>query len=434
MTTTAAPPATVVARVVAGKEWSPGDAVSVGTFCSFVQAQEGYRGQLTYAAAAPPREARTVPLASASLSPPLEAALRARGVSALFCHQAAALQAQRAGQHVIVATGTSSGKSLSYMVPAIEAVIAKPTARVLLLFPTKALAQDQLGKLSALAEAACPMLLAATLDGDTPKADRLQLRQRCHVFLSNPDLLAATILPRHDEWSEVLSNLALVAVDEAHAYHGVFGSHVALVLRRLRRLCALYGASPTFVGCSATIASPRAHFALLTGLPAEAIAAVADDGAPRGERVCAVWNPPERPPSETDADPFCFREDVEEERRQPGGARRRVSTLAEAARLLALLVRHGLKTLAFVKARSVAELLVERTRALLPPEQAERLQCYRAGYSKEARRAIEAAPLSLLPSLLLPLPPLSTTPGAPRDRGRALRWQAAGRGVLEGMR
>ena len=314
------------------------------------------------------------------------------------------------------------------MVPAIEAVIAKPTARVLLLFPTKALAQDQLGKLSALAEAACPMLLAATLDGDTPKADRLQLRQRCHVFLSNPDLLAygcslhhirlqppshtaaasltygcrchvflsnpdllaATILPRHDEWSEVLSNLSLVAVDEAHAYHGVFGSHVSLVLRRLRRLCALYGASPTFVGCSATIASPRAHFALLTGLPAEAIAAVADDGAPRGERVCAVWNPPERPPSEADADPFCFREDVEEEGRQPGGARRRVSTLAEAARLLALLVRHGLKTLAFVKARSVAELLVERTRALLPTEQAERLQCYRAGYSKEARRAIEA--------------------------------------------
>ena len=206
-------------------------------------------------------------------------------------------------------------------------MIAKPTARVLLLFPTKALAQDQLGKLSALAEAACPMLLAATLDGDTPKADRLQLRQRCHVFLSNPDLLAATILPRHDEWSEVLSNLALVAVDEAHAYHGVFGSHVALVLRRLRRLCALYGASPTFVGCSATIASPRAHFALLTGLPAEAIAAVADDGAPRGERVCAVWNPPERPPSEADADSFCFREDLEEEGRQPGGARRRVSTL-----------------------------------------------------------------------------------------------------------
>ena len=264
-------------------------------------------------------------------------------------------------------------------------MIAKPTARVLLLFPTKALAQDQLGKLSALAEAACPMLLAATLDGDTPKADRLQLRQRCHVFLSNPDLLAATILPRHDEWSEVLSNLALVAVDEAHAYHGVFGSHVALVLRRLRRLCALYGASPTFVGCSATIASPRAHFALLTGLPPAAIAAVTDDGAPRGERVVAVWNPPVRPPSDADAAPFDFGE----ARPPPGGARRRASTLEEAAQLLALLARHGLKTIAFVKARSVAELLVERTRALLPPAQAALLQCYRAGYTKEARRAIE---------------------------------------------
>ena len=160
---TAAAAPTTVARVVAGKEWSPGDALSVGNFCSFVQAQEGYRGQLSYAAATPPREARTVPLASAALSPPLEAALRARGVPALFCHQAAALQAQRAGKHVIVATGsssgnrtlaptrsravslspalaptlslagTSSGKSLAYMVPAIEAVLARPTARVLLL-------------------------------------------------------------------------------------------------------------------------------------------------------------------------------------------------------------------------------------------------------------------------------------------------------------
>ena len=194
----------------------------------------------------------------------------------------------RGGRHVCVCTATASGKSLAYVLPLVAAVRAAPRARALLLFPTKALAHDQLASLSAFADAACPHLLAAAFDGDTPMVDRPQLRRKCHAFLTNPDILHSTVLRKHSEWADVLANLKVIAVDECHAYRGVFGSHVALVLRRLRRLCARYGSHPTIVCCSATIANPREHASALTGVASADLAVVDADGGARGPRSLAL--------------------------------------------------------------------------------------------------------------------------------------------------
>lgn len=202
-------------------------------------------------------------------------------------------------------------------------------------------------------------LQGTTFDGDTAAIDRPQLRARAHVFATNPDMLHSSILPQHNEWSTVLRNLRLVVVDEAHSYHGIFGSHVALVLRRLRRICARYGASPRFVLCSATIANPLEHASTLTGIPAESIACVVDDGGPAAPRTIAIWQPAELPQGSV----------VEwHERMAPGAAKRRVSSLAEASRILTALIRHGIRTIAFVLTRAVAENLLASTRDLLPDE------------------------------------------------------------------
>ena len=166
----------------------------------------------------------------------VEEALRHKSIESLYMHQAEALSAS---EHLMIATPTSSGKSLVYTIPVVQSVLEDAHARSLLLFPTKALAQDQLGSLSAFADRACPHLYAAALDGDTSGPDRKQIASRCHVILSNPDLLHVTILPNHAEWSELLANLKMVVIDEAHAYHGVFGSHVSLVLRRLQRVASM---------------------------------------------------------------------------------------------------------------------------------------------------------------------------------------------------
>ncbi|KAL3928792.1 MAG: hypothetical protein SGPRY_002238 [Prymnesium sp.] len=375
--------------------WKEGEKVNTRNVCSFLMRQDGYASQLVHTRSEPPREGRFVPLQTVHMPPALSAAYRARGISRLFSHQAEALSAMQGGQHVILSTPTSSGKSLVYSVAAVSAVTADPYARAMFLFPTKALAQDQLKNFSALAEDACPSLLAATLDGDTSQPDRRQLCRRCHVFLTNPDLLHATLLPNHGEWAEVLANLKLLVVDEAHAYHGVFGSHVSLVLRRLRRLCTHYRASPRIVCCSATIGQPREHMAALTGLPLEAIASIERDGSPSGWRSFALWNPP----------PLRSIEVMEwHEKLPPGTARRRLSSLGEAARLLSLFVSHQIRTIAFVHARSVAELLLQRTHELLPSgnyigrnlsrslhEVRSRVTSYRAGYLKEKRREVEAA-------------------------------------------
>ncbi len=296
--------------------------------------------------------------------------LAAAGAARLYTHQAEAINLALTGHDVVVATSTASGKTLCFNVPVLEALARDPLARALYLYPTKALAQDQLGKLRSLIAGAGGGLLnaqAATYDGDTPTASRPRLRKSARVLLSNPDMLHTGILPNHPLWAHFFRNLKYVVLDEAHTYRGVFGSQVACVLRRLRRVCAQYGCRPQFIATSATIANPAEHFELLTGLAATV---VTDDGSPHGPRTFACWNPP-------------FVDRTRQARR---------SANSEASDLLSALVAAGVRTIAFTRARVVAELLLRYTRDQLrktAPETVSRIAAYRAGYMPEERRRIE---------------------------------------------
>ncbi|MGH2799800.1 MAG: DEAD/DEAH box helicase, partial [Thermoleophilaceae bacterium] len=217
--------------------------------------------------------------------PSLREALVAAGIESLWSHQADALESARRG-HTIVTTGTASGKSLAFNLPVLDTLASDLAARAFYLYPTKALAQDQARKLS---ELGGRFLRHAIYDGDTPREERPAIRQRSNLILTNPDMLHVGVLPNHRSWGDVLANLAWVVVDEAHVYRGVFGSHVANVLRRLRRLARAYGAEPRFVLTSATIANPRQLAEGLTGVD---MLLVDRDGAPHAEREVVMWNPP----------------------------------------------------------------------------------------------------------------------------------------------
>ncbi len=362
-------------------------------FITLLRGARGYNNQIAHVERLPARAARFAEPA-APLPPPLAAALAARGVFRLYTHQAAALDAARAGHHAGIVTATASGKTLCYQLPAIEAALSDHAARALFLFPTKALAADQLRALNALLEAlraaGGPTLSAATLDGDTPRAARDRVRTQTHIILSNPDLLHRTLLPDHARWQRILAHLRYVVLDEAHTYRGVFGTHVALIVRRLRRLCAHYGSAPQFICCSATSANPQQH---LTALIGDEVRVIDDDGAPQGERVFLFWNPP-----------------VIDNQRVPGWMRaflpehgQRRSTNVETASLLATLVRAGVKTLAFARTRRGAELVLRYARETLEHGEsgaqshhsseslAGQIAAYRAGYTAEDRRRLEQA-------------------------------------------
>ncbi|SPT60475.1 DEAD/DEAH box helicase [Actinomadura madurae] len=301
--------------------------------------------------------------------------LAAAGIDAPWEHQAAAAEHARAGRSVIIATGTASGKSLAYLLPAVEAIYAGDEdahreGTVLYLSPTKALAADQLRALRSLR---LTRVRAATYDGDTPHDERTWVRQHANYVLTNPDMLHRSILPGHTRWSSFLRRLRYVVIDEAHGYRGVFGSHVAHVLRRLRRLCARYRSSPTFILASATASSPAIAASRLTGLD---VVAVDDDASPRGPATFALWEPP-----------------LTDLRGERGAPVRRTAT-AEAGDLLADLVVEGVQTLAFVRSRRGAEsVALSAKRALheAAPDLAEQVAAYRAGYLPEERRALEAA-------------------------------------------
>lgn len=303
--------------------------------------------------------------------PALVARLGARGVDAPWSHQAQAAGLAHEGTSVIVATGTASGKSLAYQLPALAAILADERSRVLYLSPTKALAADQLGALRGFA---LPALRAATFDGDTPLGERDWVRAHANWVLTNPDMVHRGILPGHARWASFLRRLRYVVIDECHAYRGMFGSHVAHILRRLRRICARYGSSPTFILASATVAKPEESAARLTGLP---VAAVTDSGAPRAERVFALWEPPLTALTGENGAPI---------RRSAG---------SEAARVLADLVVEGSRTLAFVRSRRGAELTALGAARHLGEAGAgslrRRVAAYRSGYLPEERRALEAA-------------------------------------------
>jgi DEAD/DEAH box helicase domain-containing protein len=316
--------------------------------------------ELAHLASEPSREARTAPFPT-DLHPKLRAALEARGVHELYEHQAEAWSAAQRGEHVAVVTGTASGKSLAFNLPVLDALAREPKKRAIYLYPTKALAQDQLRSLTDLK---VPRVKPAIYDGDTEAERRWQIRKWSNLVLSNPDMLHVGVLPHHDRWGDVLANLAYVVVDEAHVYRGVFGSHVGNVLRRLRRLARVYGADPQFLLASATIANPAQLARSLLGLD---VTVVEDDAAPRADRTIALWNPPL----------------LDEELGQ------RASALGEASRLMAQLVERGLRTLCFAKSRKSAELIHRFTLDRLGHEYRDRLSPYRAGYTPAQRREIE---------------------------------------------
>jgi DEAD/DEAH box helicase domain-containing protein len=300
----------------------------------------------------------------------LRDALARRGVEQLYTHQAAAIEHALAHRHVVVTTPTASGKTLCYNAPVLSAILRDPSARALYLFPTKALAQDQLAELHELShQLSTPSELEIgvfTYDGDTPQDARRAIRGRAHVVLSNPDMLHSGVLPHHPRWAKLFENLRYVVIDELHAYRGVFGSHLTNVLRRLRRICRHYGSNPTFICSSATIANPKQ---LAEGLVEQPFELVAESGAPRGEKFFLFVNPPVV--------------------NQELGIRR--SYLAETRRIAAEFLKRKLQLIVFAQSRLATEILTTYLKDDFagPPGAHDQIRGYRGGYLPQRRREIE---------------------------------------------
>ncbi|MBV8787244.1 MAG: DEAD/DEAH box helicase [Mycobacterium sp.] len=323
----------------------------------------------------PPRTARPREW-PAWVEPDVVRALVDRGIKTPYSHQSAAADLAFAGRHVVVSTGTASGKSLAYQLPVLNALATDPRARVLYLSPTKALGHDQLRAAHALTAAIARLhdVAPTAYDGDSPSEVRRFARERSRWLFSNPDMIHVSILRNHARWAVLLRGLRYVVVDECHYYRGVFGSNVAMVLRRLLRLCARYSSAPTVIFASATTNSPGATAAELIGLPVEE---VTEDGSPQGARTVALWEP-------------ALRNDLTGE----NGAPVRRSAGSEAARVMADLIAEGAQTLTFVRSRRAAELTALGAQARLDdvaPELSRKVASYRAGYLAEDRTALERA-------------------------------------------
>jgi len=341
--------------------------MDASAFLHQLTAQPTYRGQIAHIEHIPPRDADCAEL-DKPLDNNLQHCLNEHGLLPLYTHQAEAVINARQGKNVMVSTSSASGKTLCYNIPVVEVILTEPRSRALYLFPTKALAQDQLRGLRGLF---CPSLFKIeefdTFDGDTPQAERPEIRKRARIILTNPDMLHIGILPNHQSWSGLLRHLRYVVVDEAHIYRGVFGSHVACVLRRLRRLCQLYGSNPQFICCSATIANPGEHAERLVGLP---FTVVDNDGSPHGGKDFVFWNPP-----------------IIDEARSV-----RRSANSEATNLFTELVSSNIHSLTFARTRRLTELIYTYSRQRLAetaPALAGRIKAYRAGYLPQERRQIE---------------------------------------------
>lgn len=335
----------------------------IAAFLADLEQDSAYDGQIVHRRSLPSRAARY-----ALLEPPLPEVLRRRlaaiGITRLYTHQAAAVDAVRRGEHIAVITPTASGKTLCYNLPVLEHLVDDPAARALYLFPTKALAQDQRDGLE---EFGLPDVRIATYDGDTPPGERRRIRDGVHILLTNPDMLHMGVLPQHFRWAEFLRRLRFVVIDDMHIYRGVFGSNVANILRRLRRVCALHGSRPQFICASATIANPQEFAERLLGLR---VTVIDEGGAPQGTREVVLWNPP-------------YLDEARMARRSP---------YSEATWLFTSLVRRGVRTIAFTKARKITELVYRYAQTRLTkeaPEVAGRISPYRAGYLPEDRRRIE---------------------------------------------
>ncbi|MBM3798320.1 MAG: DEAD/DEAH box helicase, partial [Acidobacteria bacterium] len=314
----------------------------------------------------PAREADLVPL-PAAIHPALSNGLAARGIAQLYSHQAAAFDAVATrGENVVVVTPTASGKTLCYNLPVWNALLSNTHARAFYLFPTKALAEDQLAEFNASVDAMGASIRAFTYDGDTPQDARKAIRERANVVLTNPDMLHSGILPHHTKWAKALENLEYIVIDELHYYRGVYGSHLANILRRLKRITDFYGSKPKFICSSATIANPRELAVSLTG---EQFALVDKNGAPAGEKYFVFYNPP------------VVNKHL--------GIRR--SYLQETRRIATEFIEHGQQTLVFANNRLATEILLTylKNAAEKLPMGPEGVRGYRGGYLPKERREIE---------------------------------------------
>ncbi|RAO74849.1 DEAD/DEAH box helicase [Dyella jiangningensis] len=323
-----------------------------------------YGDRITGSFVQPAREGRFAPLPG-DMPSALAQALRSRGIEQLYDHQAQAWNATAAGKHVVIATPTASGKSLCYTLPVISAAI-RQRAKALFLFPTKALAQDQVAELLELNQAGGLGVKAFTFDGDTPGDARQAIRLHGDIVVSNPDMLHQAILPHHTKWAQFFENLRYIVIDEVHTYRGVFGSHVANVLRRLQRVCAFYGVSPQFILCSATIGNPAEHASALIEQP---VTAITESGAPVGEKHVLLWNPPVVNPD----------------------LGLRASARSQSNRIARTAIRAGLKTLVFAQSRLMVEVLTKYLKDVFDsdPRKPPRIRAYRGGYLPTERRAAE---------------------------------------------
>lgn len=319
-------------------------------------------GRPIHATTLPSRDAQLAPI-PACVSRLVKEWLASQGIEQLFSHQAEAAERFAAGEDLMVSTGTGSGKSLCYVLPALKACLDEPAARCLFLYPTKALAQDQVGKLQSLIPG--DEILVATYDGDTERSHRSAIRRQANIVLSNPDMVHVGLLPGHENWLRFLKNLRLIVIDEAHVYRGAFGGHMAWILRRLLRLCAWHGNRPQIIACSATIANPEECFRTLTGRECSVISA---DGAAQGERhIVVVEAPAEDDPAHK-------------------------SPTAECAGILAESVTHGVRTMVFCRSRNSVELVLKSARQELEKTHGNPawVDAYRGGYTPKERREIES--------------------------------------------
>ncbi len=298
-----------------------------------------------------------------ALDPRIVAALREKGIAQLYTHQAQSVEATLAGKNVVVVTPTASGKTLCYNLPVLSKVLQDPASRALYLFPTKALAQDQVAEVKSLADRLGADIKSYVYDGDTAPQVRQICRQAGHIVITNPDMLHTGILPHHTKWVKLFENLRYIVIDELHQYRGVFGSHLANLMRRLRRICEFYGSNPVFICSSATIANPRE---LAEGLIGRPVTLVDDNGAPRGEKHFLLYNPP-----------------------PVGRDGLRESSLKAASRVAGELLSNRVQTIVFARSRQNVEILTTYLRERVGSGLASRIMGYRGGYRPGERREIE---------------------------------------------
>ena len=323
-----------------------------------------YPARITGELILPAKQGNYSPLPG-DLDPRLAAAMRERGIERLYTHQAAAWASVQAARHTVVVTPTASGKTLCYNLPVLQSVLQKQ-AKALYLFPTKALAQDQVAELTALNQASDLSVRAFTFDGDTPGDARKAVRTRGDIVVSNPDMLHQGILPHHTKWAQFFESIHYVVIDEMHSYRGVFGSHVANVMRRLRRICRFYGSDPIFILCSATIANPAELGALLIG---DEVNPITESGAPQGSRHLLLWNPPVVNPD----------------------LGIRASARSQTTLITKLALRQGLKSIVFARSRLMVEVLTKYLKDAFDkdPRHPTRVAAYRGGYLPTERRDME---------------------------------------------